>query len=215
MSHGGGGGEVVEPNLTPLLDLVMQLLMFFIICVRFVTDQVKAEIQVPDNQEARRPAKGVDTPIILNMIAWDPTVLRFIGPEKAGLKAQLGDARYLEVERLFNLFKGSAQEIAIANETFKPGEAMVVTQGKTDPLYLRRGGRRRHADRINDVSGWLRDAFQELPKDAEGNKVVKKIRIRADRNVEYQDVHALAEVCRVNQFKDLTYGVMIPTPGAK
>lgn len=215
MSHGGGGGEVVEPNLTPLLDLVMQLLMFFIICVRFVTDQVKAEIQVPDNQEARRPAKGVDSPIILNMIAWDPTVLRFIGPEKAGLKAQLGDARYLEVERLFNLFKGSAQEIAIANETFKPGEAMVVTQGKTDPLYLRRGGRRRHADRINDVSGWLRDAFQELPKDAEGNKVVKKIRIRADRNVEYQDVHALAEVCRVNQFKDLTYGVMIPTPGAK
>jgi len=215
MSHGGGGGEVVEPNLTPLLDLVMQLLMFFIICVRFVTDQVKAEIQVPDNQEARRPAKGVETPIILNMIAWDPTVLRFIGPEKAGLKAQLGDARYLEVERLFNLFKGSAQEIAIANETFKPGEAMVVTQGKTDPLYLRRGGRRKHADRINDVSGWLRDAFQELPKDAEGNKIVKKIRIRADRNVEYQDVHALAEVCRVNQFKDLTYGVMIPTPGAK
>lgn len=215
MSHGGGGGEVVEPNLTPLLDLVMQLLMFFIICVRFVTDQVKAEIQVPDNQEARRPAKGVETPIILNMIAWDPTVLRFIGPEKAGLKAQLGDARYLEVERLYNLFKGSAQEIAIANETFKPGEAMVVTQGKTDPLYLRRGGRRKHADRINDVSGWLRDAFQELPKDAEGNKVVKKIRIRADRNVEYQDVHALAEVCRVNQFKDLTYGVMIPTPGAK
>ncbi|MBM4097259.1 MAG: hypothetical protein FJ261_10845 [Planctomycetes bacterium] len=215
MSHGGGGGEVVEPNLTPLLDLVMQLLMFFIICVRFVTDQVKAEIQVPDNQEARRPAKGVDTPIILNMIAWDPTVLRFIGPEKVGLKAQLGDARYLEVERLFNLFKGSAQEIAMANESFKPGEAMVVTQGRADPLYLRKGGRRRNADRISDVSGWLRDAYQELPKDAEGNKVLKKVRIRADRNVEYQDVHALAEVCRNNQFKDLTYGVMIPTPGAK
>lgn len=215
MSHGGGGGDVVEPNLTPLLDLVMQLLMFFIICVRFVTDQVKAEIQVPDNQEARRPAKGGDTPIILNMIAWDPTVLRFIGPEKAALKAQLGDARYLEVERLFNLFKGSAGEIAMANETFKPGEAMVVTQGKTDPLYLRRGGRRKHVDRINDVSGWLRDAFQELPKDAEGNKIVKKVRIRADRNVEYQDVHALADVCRANQFKDISYGVMIPTQGAR
>ena len=196
MSHGGGGGEVVEPNLTPLLDLVMQLLMFFIICVRFVTDQVKAEIQVPDNQE-------------------DPTVTRFIGPEKASLKAQLGDARYLEVERLYNLFKGSAKEIAIANESFKPGEAMVVTQGKTDPLYLRKGGRRKNSDRINDVAGWLRDAFQELPKDAEGNKVVKKVRIRADRNVEYQDVHAWAEVCRQNQFKELTYGVMIPTPGGK
>ena len=215
MSHGGGGGEVVEPNLTPLLDLVMQLLMFFIICVRFVTDQVKAEIQVPDNQEARRPGKTTDSPIILNMIAWDPTVTRFIGPEKASLKAQLGDARYLEVERLYNLFKGSAKEIAIANESLKPGEAMVVTQGKTDPLYLRKGGRRKNSDRINDVAGWLRDAFQELPKDAEGNKVVKKVRIRADRNVEYQDVHALAEVCRQNQFKELTYGVMIPTPGGK
>ena len=31
MSHGGGTVEVAEPNLTPLLDLVLQLLMFFLI----------------------------------------------------------------------------------------------------------------------------------------------------------------------------------------
>ena len=78
MSAGSGGGnDVAEPNLTPLLDLVMQLLMFFIICVRFVTDQVKQEIQVPVNQEARPASKTADQPIVLNLIGWDGTVKQF------------------------------------------------------------------------------------------------------------------------------------------
>ena len=37
MSHGGGDGETCEPNMTPLLDLVLQILMFFIVTINFTT----------------------------------------------------------------------------------------------------------------------------------------------------------------------------------
>ena len=54
MSHGGGGGdEIAEPDLTPLLDLVLQLLMFFIINVNFVSEQVSADIKLPSSESAR------------------------------------------------------------------------------------------------------------------------------------------------------------------
>ena len=36
-----------KPNLIPLLDMVLQLLMFFIICVNFVTEQMNADIYIP------------------------------------------------------------------------------------------------------------------------------------------------------------------------
>ena len=70
-SASGSGHDVVEPNLTPLLDLVMQLPMFFIICVRLVTDQVQQEIQVPVNQEASPASKVADQPNVLNLDGWD------------------------------------------------------------------------------------------------------------------------------------------------
>jgi biopolymer transport protein ExbD len=45
MSHGSSGeGAVSEPNLTPLLDVVLQLLMFFMMCVNFVNEQVNENI---------------------------------------------------------------------------------------------------------------------------------------------------------------------------
>ena len=39
MSHGpSSGGDTIEPNLTPLLDLVLQLLMLFMICGNFASE---------------------------------------------------------------------------------------------------------------------------------------------------------------------------------
>jgi biopolymer transport protein ExbD len=42
-----------EPNLVPLLDLVFQLIMFFMVCVNFVTQQVNEDIKLPVAQSAR------------------------------------------------------------------------------------------------------------------------------------------------------------------
>jgi biopolymer transport protein ExbD len=52
MSHGSDTSEA-EADLTPLLDLVLQLLMFFIINVGFVSAQVTADINLPTSESAR------------------------------------------------------------------------------------------------------------------------------------------------------------------
>src|ERR1700676_1311115 len=65
MSHGASDDEV-DPNLTPLLDLVLQLLMFFIINVNFVTEQVNPDIKLPTSESARPIDKADLSTIILS-----------------------------------------------------------------------------------------------------------------------------------------------------
>lgn len=68
MSHGGGGeGAAMEPNLTPLLDVVLQLLMFFMMCVNFVTEQVSGEIKLPVSQSARPMDKSETDVLFINV----------------------------------------------------------------------------------------------------------------------------------------------------
>jgi len=69
MSHGGGGdGGVTEPNLTPLLDVVLQLLMFFMMCVNFVTEQVNEEIKLPESASATAMDKAdTDSVLFINL----------------------------------------------------------------------------------------------------------------------------------------------------
>jgi biopolymer transport protein ExbD len=70
MSHGGGGeGRPVDPNLTPLLDLVLQLLMFFIMCVNFVTDQVSPDILLPYSESGEPIQKADVDKLFINLKA--------------------------------------------------------------------------------------------------------------------------------------------------
>ncbi|MSR30767.1 MAG: biopolymer transporter ExbD [Gemmataceae bacterium] len=53
MSHGpSNDGGNCEPNMIPLLDMVFQLLMFFMMCVNFVTNQVSEDIVLPESMSA-------------------------------------------------------------------------------------------------------------------------------------------------------------------
>lgn len=65
MSHGGDDNSA-EPDLTPLLDLVLQLLMFFIINVNFVSEQVNPDIKLPQSESARPIDKPAEKDIFLN-----------------------------------------------------------------------------------------------------------------------------------------------------
>ena len=49
----GGGNAHDEPNLVPLLDLVLQLVMFFMMCANFVMEQVDQTIMLPVAQSAK------------------------------------------------------------------------------------------------------------------------------------------------------------------
>ncbi len=65
MAHGGGDGE---PNLIPLLDLVFQLIMFFMITVNFVRiDQINEEVALPSAQAAVPMDQTADNWVFLNM----------------------------------------------------------------------------------------------------------------------------------------------------
>jgi biopolymer transport protein ExbD len=64
MSHGPAAeGSVAEPNLTPLLDVVLQLLMFFMMCVNFVSEQVNEDIRLP-NSQAVKPMDKADADVL-------------------------------------------------------------------------------------------------------------------------------------------------------
>ena len=64
-----GASVKAEPELVPLLDLVFQLIMFFMICVNFVSDQVNEEIQLPIAQSARPMDSTLAEVLVLNMDA--------------------------------------------------------------------------------------------------------------------------------------------------
>ena len=51
------GGDNIDPNLTPMLDVVLNLLLFFIVGYRAFTEQVDKDIVLPLAQSARPVAK--------------------------------------------------------------------------------------------------------------------------------------------------------------
>src|SRR5690242_17475258 len=73
MSHGhAGGGVSAEPNLTPLLDVVLQLLMFFMMCVNFVNEQVNEDIKLPKSLAVKPMDKAEADYLFINVkpFAW-------------------------------------------------------------------------------------------------------------------------------------------------
>ena len=69
MSHVISEDARAEPNLVPLLDLVFQLIMFFMITVNFVSAQLNEEIKLPIAQSARAMDKAEVEVLVLNMDA--------------------------------------------------------------------------------------------------------------------------------------------------
>jgi biopolymer transport protein ExbD len=65
MSH-GGQDESAEGDLTPLLDLVLQLLMFFIVNVNLATEQTNPDVKLPLSASATPLNKPVGGDIYLN-----------------------------------------------------------------------------------------------------------------------------------------------------
>jgi biopolymer transport protein ExbD len=60
MNHPGGSDMKAEPNLTPLLDMVLQLVMFFMLVANFTMQDVNQDVMLPQASQARasEPAKA-------------------------------------------------------------------------------------------------------------------------------------------------------------
>jgi biopolymer transport protein ExbD len=107
MSHDLAGlGERAEPNLVPLLDVVFQLIMFFMMCVNFVTEQINEDIQLPDAQSARPMEKSEADVLFLNLnpeghllATGREAPLERLSEMKFYLEKEYEDARRLAKER--------------------------------------------------------------------------------------------------------------------
>ena len=55
-----------EPNLVPLLDVILQLVMFFMLCANFVMEQVNEAIKLPDAIAAKPLDKRAGDYLILH-----------------------------------------------------------------------------------------------------------------------------------------------------
>jgi biopolymer transport protein ExbD len=69
MAHAPGeDGIRAEPNLTAMLDLVMQLLMYFILCANFSAQEYNEDVKLPEAQSARPASKGEGEVLWLNVL---------------------------------------------------------------------------------------------------------------------------------------------------
>jgi biopolymer transport protein ExbD len=66
MSHSHGASSDAEPNLVPLLDLVLQLVMFFMMCAQFaVMEQTDQLIKLPQAAQAKPiPDEGLGPNVV-------------------------------------------------------------------------------------------------------------------------------------------------------
>lgn len=60
--------EIEEPNLTPLLDLVLQLVMFFMLVVHFENEQKNERVQLPRASVAKGLTKNHGKVLFVNLL---------------------------------------------------------------------------------------------------------------------------------------------------
>ena len=110
MSH--GANDVGEPNLTPLLDLVLQLLMFFLIVANFVLDQSNQDIKLPEATTAVPIDTDVKNILALNIDQDGKLVLSESGKgDDAKLDSEARIQRYMKDQ--YEFFKRDGGEQAV------------------------------------------------------------------------------------------------------
>jgi biopolymer transport protein ExbD len=61
--------EITESDMTPMIDMVFQLIAFFMVLVNFSTDEQNQKVTLPQSELAK-PAEGkLEFPIVINLDA--------------------------------------------------------------------------------------------------------------------------------------------------
>jgi biopolymer transport protein ExbD len=125
MSHGGGEGA--EPNLTPMLDMVFQLVTFFMLVINFKAASLDLSLKLPVVGSARPvDTKGQEELLILNIDLHGKLNVYGMPKEVGSYIAGEAQASLLEARR--------------TNPTIKMGDELpttvVVRADKTTPFKL-------------------------------------------------------------------------------
>jgi biopolymer transport protein ExbD len=112
-----------EPNLVPLLDLVLQLVMFFMVCTNFVMEQVDQTILLPVAQSARPMAEAKGNVVFLNV---DP----------AGRVLAVGRPRPLDGEAEVDAYlRAVAEDAKRRGGDAGPADTLVILRAHRDAEY--------------------------------------------------------------------------------
>ncbi|HOX39002.1 MAG TPA: biopolymer transporter ExbD [Candidatus Brocadiia bacterium] len=115
---GSGTGETPELNLTPMIDVVFQLLSFFLVTARFLPSEGILQTQMPEPTKATA-AKPVENPEDIEVQEFEDVVvhLRMDGDtDSAILRIKINSTAvdsiaslYPRLARIRNLFKDSSK----------------------------------------------------------------------------------------------------------
>lgn len=115
MSHGPTSNETnAEPNLVPLLDLVLQLVMFFMMCANFAMQEADDSIKLPMSQQAKPIAET------------GPDVVH-IGIDAEGAMRILGKPPMTTDEAILTFLR---------HEVYEPARRRAAAKGQTDVKTL-------------------------------------------------------------------------------
>jgi len=133
MSH--GATDKCEPNFVPLLDLVLQLVMFFMLCANFVLDQTNVQIKLPEAISAKALDKAEDYTIYLNINEQGIVILaptdQFKGTDEQTVKA-LDNPKQVEIW-LKRRYEEDIQAGGPANKDKGPRSLIVLRVHKQCP----------------------------------------------------------------------------------
>jgi biopolymer transport protein ExbD len=178
------GDNEMEINLTPLLDLILQLIMFFLACVSFVSDEVSSNVRLPDSSSAQEIQPKTESEyIVIN--------IELLRQER---RAPSGE--------IIRDAKGQPLRDPIEPHTFKfriiGGEDITFV----DNPASKAAGLAKAMQRMRLLAEKLR--LRLAAREHKGSKDIKRINIpvivRADVETEYALIYLLIEQCRNSGF---------------
>jgi biopolymer transport protein ExbD len=198
MSHGPTAQDsICEPNLTPLLDVVLQLLMFFMMCVNFVGEQITEDVKLPRSASVKPMDKTDNDVLHLNCKTFDEQVFDkylsavALGQAKADYANYMAENRRATPEALRRAWaKFLADALERTGSKFRPGDPCVLVVGK-EPMKL------------SELKWWLKQEYEDKQKLSPDGKVNTAIVIRADKDTDYEKVYEILHQCKIQGYTRL------------
>jgi biopolymer transport protein ExbD len=197
------GAERLEPDLTPLLDVVMQLIMFFMMCINFVNEQVNAKVLLPTSYSAQELPPKTDKEILVinveieRLERKDPKT-GLVKRDKEGLPVR--DIKYYprrdnpdQMQFKTKILIAGKQPIEFLEET--EGTGLVISQRKLVEIAKDRKAEIKRAN-----SKYAAVPVDKIPLN-------ESVIIRADRETRYGLVLRLMGQCSHEGFSKISFHV--------
>jgi biopolymer transport protein ExbD len=210
MSHGAASDDTVEPNLTPLLDLVLQLLMFFLITVNFTQGVTNTGESLPHSETAAPLDADGGDPIVLSV---KPFRIVMPEPPKDPNKGPRDDYRLFRPEaraRLRERFKDRETTVFIPTEQLTEEQrSRGIGQDALVRNLFNAGERlKKMAEDERKLAVYEKENRVKNPKarvdfSTTPPTVLIPIHIRADEDVRTGDIYELMDACKEAGFVNI------------